>query len=1057
MKFSVKKIIFKSIKITGATFGILLLLIFLLPYLFPTAVSNEIKKLANANLKGELNFSKARLSFLNHFPSLTVTLYDFSLKGSAPFQNDTLLACDELAFGIDLKSLYKTRTKINKVYLTNAFINIQVDTLGQANYNVYVSKKEKSTVQDTSSPSLKIKEIIIEKSRLVYNDRSLPMLIKASGLNYTGKGDLSEAVFNLQTHAQIDSLDFTYDNIPYVKSQKISADLVTQINTNSLEFIFTKNDLKINRLPVQFTGRFGFLENGYDMDFKIDSKETGLYNVVTALPPSYLKWTDHVALDGKADIFAKLSGKYISATSTMPDFSMNVGIRNGSVDYENATTPAINLFLDFNLKLPGLNTDSLHVDVDSLAFNIDKAYFNAVVHTTGLDHPFVFAKVNTENIDLEKMDEAFGFKKFHIKGKYSLHLLANGNYATKTAGKGKKMETVIASIPTFHISSDLENGYFKIDSLAEGVNNINFKLHAFCPDSNYKHAQLALENFNAQALNNYIKGFIRLDAKNEINIDANLQTKFNLAEIKKFYPLDSLDLKGDADINVVTKGKYNMAKKLFPVTSATIKMNNGAITTKYSPQSINKITVDASIVNTGGTLGSTSVFIKPISFDFAGQPFMISAGLKNFNDITYNISSKGKIDLGKIYKVFAYDGLDVKGYLETNVSLKGSQQDAMAGRYDKLFNKGQIKVRDMVVKSKYFPKPFLISDGTFSFKQDKMWFDQFHATYGKSDFALDGYLSNVINYTFKDEPLTGTFNLKSNQIAVDEFMAFASGGTTSATQSTSKTASGVIIIPVNLDMVFNADVKKVLYNGLTLADGKGEMQLQKGTLILKQTGFTIIDAPVIMDLTYQSQSPIKATFDYHIKASDFDIQKAYKEIKIFRDMATSAASAQGVVSLDYALKGKLNDAMMPIYPSLVGGGVLSIKQVKMKGFKLMEALSKGTGKDDIKNPDLSKIDIKTKIANNLMTMERVKLKVAGFRPRFEGQVSLDGRLDLTGRLGLPPFGILGIPFTVTGTQENPVMHFRRNKEGDKLEETSDPDEDDRPKSDSAQTLIKTKQ
>jgi AsmA protein len=67
----------------------------------------------------------------------------------------------------------------------------------------------------------------------------------------------------------------------------------------------------------------------------------------------------------------------------------------------------------------------------------------------------------------------------------------------------------------------------------------------------------------------------------------------------------------------------------------------------------------------------------------------------------------------------------------------------------------------------------------------------------------------------------------------------------------------------------------------------------------------------------------------------------------------------------------------------------------------------------------------------------------GFRPRFEGQVSFDGRLNLSGRLGLPPFGIFGIPFSVTGTQEDPKVNLRRAKDSDKIEETEEqPDEED---------------
>jgi AsmA protein len=65
------------------------------------------------------------------------------------------------------------------------------------------------------------------------------------------------------------------------------------------------------------------------------------------------------------------------------------------------------------------------------------------------------------------------------------------------------------------------------------------------------------------------------------------------------------------------------------------------------------------------------------------------------------------------------------------------------------------------------------------------------------------------------------------------------------------------------------------------------------------------------------------------------------------------------------------------------------------------------------------------------------MRIFGFRPRVEGQVSLDGQLNLRFRLGLPPLGIIGIPMTVTGTSENPVVRVRRGKDSEELEETVD--------------------
>lgn len=103
---NIKKVAIKVLKIISISIVTILLLLFLLPILFPTTVSNKIKTWTNNSITGDLNFSRARLSFFNHFPSLTLTLYDFSLKGAAPFQTDTLVSANEVALGINLSSVF---------------------------------------------------------------------------------------------------------------------------------------------------------------------------------------------------------------------------------------------------------------------------------------------------------------------------------------------------------------------------------------------------------------------------------------------------------------------------------------------------------------------------------------------------------------------------------------------------------------------------------------------------------------------------------------------------------------------------------------------------------------------------------------------------------------------------------------------------------------------------------------------------------------------------------------------------------------------------------------
>ncbi len=92
----------------------------------------------------------------------------------------------------------------------------------------------------------------------------------------------------------------------------------------------------------------------------------------------------------------------------------------------------------------------------------------------------------------------------------------------------------------------------------------------------------------------------------------------------------------------------------------------------------------------------------------------------------------------------------------------------------------------------------------------------------------------------------------------------------------------------------------------------------------------------------------------------------------------------------------------------------------------MNTVSSKTDKDGMKDPDLSRIEVKTTIKNNLITLEKTKFKVSVFRIRMEGQTSFDGRINFKMRLGLPPLGIIGIPIKATGTSDKPSVKVGRN-------------------------------
>ena len=912
MPFSFKHTALKVLKISGIVIAGILLLLFLIPLIFPGKIASEVKKVANERLDTKMDFTKSRLSFFTHFPSLTVSLDDLSLTGSAPFGNDTLLKAEQVAFGINLKRLiFDNEVKINKLYVSKALINIMVNQKGQANYNIYIAPEDtKNTTEEGTA--IRLERIDLEDCHVKYNDRSAKILVDAKGFNYIGKGNLSEDIFDLNTDAKIDSVDFYYNKTAYLRKKEVRADLITRINTHALSFILQKNELKINKLPLKFTGLFSILRDGYKINIKAASENTTLKDLFSVMPPEYLTWMNETEISGNSDLLFTFKGNYNVAKKQKPDLAFNMKVNKGAINYQNAPAPLTDFQMDLNAVMPQLDVEKLLINLNTMKFKVgEKDYFNAYLHS---------------------------------------------------------------------------------------------------------------------------KGFTEMD------VNASVKGALDLATVDAALGLNTIDLHGILKTNIQARGTFSNTKKLFPKTIGGISLRNGSLKTDAYPNPITDITFIANVLNKAGTFKDLIISVAPASFVFEGNPMYVNATLSDFSDLAYNAKIKGELNVGRIYKVFSRKGVDITGYAKADLSLKGKQSYATNGQYDKLDNKGTIILKNIKATSQLFPKAFFIKQANFRFQNEKMWFERFNASYGKSDFAINGYLLNTINYFLESHgTLSGDFNMKSKLINVNEFMALEKGENTDRNleveyaKEDHPKMSGVVIIPKNLNVALTTNVDKVEYNGLVLNKLTGKIGISKGNFFLENTNFNIIDCILGINAQYRDESPTTANFDAHFTARDFSVQRAYKEIPMFHDMVTAAEKAEGIISIDYKVKGDLDGNMGPIYESLEGAGTINLRDVKVKGLKLFEGISSQTGQKSLDDPGLEGIEIKSTIDNNLIHIEPFTFSVASFKPTIKGTTSFDGLLDLRMRLGLPPFGIIGFPIVITGTHQEPKIKIF-SKTGQKIED-----------------------
>ncbi|MBA5791164.1 AsmA family protein [Flavobacterium sp. xlx-214] len=1013
--------------------AVLLVFILLAPQLFKKQIEVAVKDVAQEFITTPVNFNNLDISFFKDFPHLTVSLEKLTIDAPKEFGAFKTVETQSVDLGIDVFSLMGKQIKFTQLYVNNGNFNVVTDSLGNFSFGIFKSSDEPS---ESSSFNLALNKIHIKNTTVLYQDDVSKIKIRTENTNISGDVQVTDKFIDFATNANIQSLFFGLDKSVYVDNKPLKGTINTRVNLDPISVEFKKNELLLADLPLNVLGKVSVLEKSIDFDLNVQSKNASLANLFSLVPSEYQKWYEGMTFTGTSNIQLLLKGKMEDQVSK-PNLNIDVSIANGQIAATQFKNNAVkNLNTKVAVHLPQLNPDSLAISVPNFDFKLNDGFANG----TALYKAPMYVKANVDaQLNVTQLWQTLAISGMQLKGDVVLNGVVDGFYLTKevTTKKGNKV-TEIVEIPTFNVDANWKDGYFQWNEMPMPIDYLSFNLTAKNTSGNYKQTAVNVQNLDTKAGNNYVKGAFKVDNLIDYNLDANVQAFVNLADVKKIFPIKEVDFGGELTVNTQAKGKLDINKQRIPVTKSIVKLKNGFLKYNSLPElPLEKINLETHIQSARGSFNDLKVNVLPVSFVLANEPFHLDASMFNFNNLTFDIGTKGTLNLNNIYKVFAVDGWDVDGKLVADLKLKGKGggDDPSSVR-----NRGFVLMKDIHIKSDYFPHSFIFKEGTFRFYKNKMKLENIKMNYAKQTFVLNGDLENYINYFLTPKAtLKGNLNVTSQFVDVNSFMA---GNTvsSSATNPTAKSnASGVVLVPDLINFELSANLQKVKFNDLLLNDLSGVLKVYDKKLALHQAKFGLIDAPFLFNGTYQPVSTKKALFTFDVSADHFDIQRAYKEITLFREMASAAENASGQVSLKYQLEGSLNQEMYPNMKSIKGAGDLILENIQFKGFKLFNAVAKESKVDALNDANVKNVTVKTAIANNVMTIERTKFKILGFRPRVEGQVTLDGRMNIGMRLGLPPFGIIGIPITIKGTSDDMNIKLGKYKEEALSEDDDDYD------------------
>ena len=1058
----IKKFLKKAAIVFAALFLLLILVLTIVPYIFKDEITDKIESIANENLNAEVRFDEIGLSVFKHFPALIVYAKNVNIVNKkVQFTSSNIVKAETAAVGVNFYSLLKGKIILDAVYLDDADLNLEIDPKGNANFNII--KPSKSS--DTTQTEFKIKKVVVNKTNISYNDKSAFLKFKVQDLNYKGTGDLSADIFDLNSNVKIKTFDFSLNGVDYVRSKPINAEIVTYIDAKALKFKFERNVIRIKNFPFSFNGHFAFIKGGYDFDLRMQSKNSTLEEMLSLVPPAYDQWREQMTITGNIDFRIFARGKYMQDQSEKPVVSADLQINNGTIAYKKIKEPLKDINISAKAQVRDLDINKLKFDLDNLSFNLDKKKTTASFHSEGFKKLKIKTAIKAD-LDAAKFKEALNLNKNDIRGDIALDLKADGIFLRDLGFSQRlnKIDTIIKSIPKFQLNVSLKNGYLKNIKKIDAVKNVSLNLSLTAKDSILRNITGKITNLNVEALDNFVRGRFELHKLYPFTVDTELESKIDLAAIHKFYPLDSLEVKGDLNLKVSMHGILNRKQKKYPSSKTIVNIKNGYLRSlKFPNIPIENINVSAALTSNKGTGEDLNVKLQPAEFVLAGSPFKVQGEVNNLYDLVYNIKTQGTLDVGKLTQIFPIKDVTVSGIIQTNLIAKGSKKDLDAKNYDNIKNGGKLEAKNVVIKSDMFPETFQISKGTFKFFKDKMRFEDFNATYGKSDIVLNGYIHNVLRYLFNrkylrqsNEKLKADIELSSNHINANEFFDMiakytdqkaeeealqktdsTSVNTAVKTNNGAKNKNYVIRIPSTADLKITAKVNNLQFDTYKINEFNGILTVNDRKVQVNQAAFNMAGTKIEMTGDYKAQHRLLAKYNANFKASNFDIQRAYAEIPIFAELVSMAKDAYGLVSVDYQLGGSIDQNMNIDFKSIDGEGTLTLEDIKFKNFKLLNHVAKKADAADLEKASFNKIAIHSVIKNNVMTITPTTMKMAGFRGKLEGQVTMDGKINVGFRLGLPPMGLINIPMKITGTADDFEISTGKFKEDTTFSEESE--------------------
>jgi len=506
-----------------------------------------------------------------------------------------------------------------------------------------------------------------------------------------------------------------------------------------------------------------------------------------------------------------------------------------------------------------------------------------------------------------------------------------------------------------------------------------------------------------------------------------------LSLIPAFYKHEfrSLAASGELSMELWARGQMHGAQ--LPAFELKTEVHNGSFQYSSLPKAVTDINIAAKVSNAGGELDKTEVEISEFGLKMAGNSLSATGYATNLmSDPTFRATLSGRVDLGAIREVYPLEkGIDLAGRIAASMKLSGRMSDVESGRYERISASGSLVVEQLGLHVQQLPEVF-IRRAAATISPQAMTLGEFGVTVGGSDLSATGQLTGYLGYLMRGEQLAGRLYVKSDLLDLNEIRAAVPADAEAESADAEKPAeeaaaapAQAIVVPKNLNLSLNAELKKVLFEKMVITDIAGEMSVAGGTLSLDRLGLQLFDGKASASGRYSTAAdPAHPTLSLAASIAKASFPRTFEEIEAVRQLAPIFEKASGDYSLSIDMRTTLDAAMSPDLMSLTAQGEISSENVSVEGVEVFDKLADLLKNDKLRRIEARDLKIRFSIKDGRVTTEPFDLKMGDVNVNMSGTTGLDRTIDYTAKVTLPAGvgGVLGaVNVGIGGTFTSPKI------------------------------------